>query len=95
MSLIAEIEDQVSRLSTEEQWKLMEHLMRRPRPKASRPDWDADIIAMAADPDIQRELKAINGPEGRRGLSSLFGKFRDDPTLREICEEAYRERAHQ
>jgi hypothetical protein len=28
----------------------------------------------------------------RRGLAGLFGRFRDDPTLREICEEAYRER---
>lgn len=28
----------------------------------------------------------------RRGLAGLFGKFRDDPTLREICEEAYKER---
>jgi hypothetical protein len=28
----------------------------------------------------------------RRGLAGLFGKFRDDPTLREICAEAYRER---
>lgn len=28
----------------------------------------------------------------RRGLAGLFGKFRDDPTLREICEEAYRAR---
>jgi hypothetical protein len=26
----------------------------------------------------------------RRGLAGLFGKFRDDPTLREICDEAYR-----
>ena len=24
------------------------------------------------------------------GLSTFAGKFRDDPTLREICEEAYR-----
>jgi hypothetical protein len=29
---------------------------------------------------------------GRRGLAGLFGKYRDDPTLREICAEAYRER---
>lgn len=29
---------------------------------------------------------------GRRGLAGLFGKYRDDPTLREICENAYRER---
>ena len=28
----------------------------------------------------------------RRGLGGLFGKFRNDPTLREICEEAYQER---
>src|SRR5262249_5255887 len=28
----------------------------------------------------------------RRGLAGLFGKFRDDPTLREICEDAYKER---
>ena len=28
----------------------------------------------------------------RRGLAGLFGKFRDDPTLREICEEAYKQR---
>jgi hypothetical protein len=28
----------------------------------------------------------------RRGLAGLFGKFRDDPTLREICDQAYKER---
>jgi hypothetical protein len=28
----------------------------------------------------------------RRGLAGLFGKYRDDPTLREICETAYQER---
>ena len=28
----------------------------------------------------------------RRGLAGLFGKFRDDPTLREICVEVYKER---
>ena len=27
----------------------------------------------------------------RRGLAGLFGKFRDDPTLREFCETAYKE----
>jgi hypothetical protein len=27
-----------------------------------------------------------------RGLAGIFGKFRDDPTLREICEEAYKAR---
>jgi predicted RNase H-like HicB family nuclease len=28
----------------------------------------------------------------RRGLAGLFGKYRDDSTLREICEAAYNER---
>ncbi len=38
----------------------------------------------------QGELVALE--VRRRGLAGLFGKFRDDPTLREICEEAYQER---
>jgi predicted RNase H-like HicB family nuclease len=28
----------------------------------------------------------------RQGLSGLFGKYRDDPTLHEICRTAYQER---
>ena len=28
----------------------------------------------------------------RRGLGGLFGKYRDDPTLPEICAAAYQER---
>jgi predicted RNase H-like HicB family nuclease len=36
----------------------------------------------------QGELVELEVP--RRGLSGLFGKYRDDPTLRQICEEAYR-----
>jgi len=27
-----------------------------------------------------------------RGLAGLFGKYRDDPTLRDICKAAYQER---
>jgi predicted RNase H-like HicB family nuclease len=38
----------------------------------------------------QGELIALEVRKG--GLTSLFGKFRDDPTLREICEEAYKNR---
>ncbi len=29
---------------------------------------------------------------GRQGVSGLIGKYQDDPTLREICEEAYQRR---
>ncbi|HKI30319.1 MAG TPA: hypothetical protein VKA46_00405 [Gemmataceae bacterium] len=39
---------------------------------------------------VQGELVALE--VGRRGVSGLAGKFRDDPTLREICEEAYQQR---
>jgi len=38
----------------------------------------------------QGELVALEIRRG--GLAGLFGKYRDDPTLREICETAYRER---
>jgi hypothetical protein len=38
----------------------------------------------------QGELVMLEVP--RRGLASLFGQFRDDPTLQEICDEAYRSR---
>jgi hypothetical protein len=29
---------------------------------------------------------------GGKSLSGLFGKYRDDPALRDICDEAYKER---
>jgi len=29
---------------------------------------------------------------GRRGVSGLSGKFRDDPALQEICDDIYRQR---
>ena len=38
----------------------------------------------------QGELVALE--IGRKGLAGLFGKYRDDPTLQDICDEAYRER---
>ncbi len=38
----------------------------------------------------QGDLVALEVP--RRGLAALFGKYRDDPTLREICSAAYQER---
>jgi predicted RNase H-like HicB family nuclease len=38
----------------------------------------------------QGELVALE--VRRRSLAGLFGKYRVDPTLREICDEAYQER---
>jgi hypothetical protein len=46
-------------------------------------------LALAKQLD-QGELVALEVP--RRGLAGLFGKYRDDPTLRDICEAAYAER---
>jgi hypothetical protein len=45
------------------------------------------VIAERLD---QGELVALE--VRRRGLAGMFGKYRDDPTLREICEAAYQER---
>jgi hypothetical protein len=41
----------------------------------------------------QGELVALE--VGRRGVAGLAGTYRDDPTLREICDEAYRQRSSQ
>jgi predicted RNase H-like HicB family nuclease len=38
----------------------------------------------------QGELVALEVRSG--GLTGLFGKYSDDPTLREICDTAYHER---
>src|SRR6266481_122824 len=45
------------------------------------------VIAERLD---QGELVALE--VRRRGLAGMFGKYRDDPTLHEICEAAYKER---
>jgi len=47
--------------------------------------------ALVGAPEVSATA-ATRALEVRRGLAGLFGKFRDDPTLREICEEAYKER---
>ncbi len=50
-----------------------------------------DEVLAALEPAIEKPLDQIRLI--RRGsLASLYGKFRDDPTLREICEEAYKDR---
>ncbi|MSU76665.1 MAG: hypothetical protein EXS16_01080 [Gemmataceae bacterium] len=34
----------------------------------------------------------LNLEVGRKGVAAFAGKYRDDPTLQDICDEAYRER---
>jgi hypothetical protein len=48
------------------------------------------LVAAIAERLDQGDLVALE--VRRRGLAGLFGKYRDDPTLREICVAAYKER---
>ncbi len=58
---LAVIEKQIDQLSREEQLWLIEHLAARLRKDVSsaRSTWEADLAAMAADPEIQAELHKI------------------------------------
>jgi hypothetical protein len=59
---LSEIENEFARLSPEAQLALWERLVHRTRVAVSsnRDTWDADLSAMAADPEMQRELNRIN-----------------------------------
>jgi len=57
-SVMAEIESQLDQLTPDEQLLLIEKLAKRLRRKDDK-DWERDLAALAADPDIQRELREI------------------------------------
>ena len=59
---LSEIENEFARLSPEAQLTLLERLVHRTRVavSGSRDAWEADLAAMAADPEMQRELNRIN-----------------------------------
>ena len=59
---LSEIESEFARLSTEAQLNLLERLVHRACVALSgRHDaWEADLAAMAADPEMQGELNRIN-----------------------------------
>ena len=59
---LSEIESEFARLSPEAQLGLLERLVHRARVAVSgrRDTWEADLSAMAADPEMQRELNRIN-----------------------------------
>ncbi len=71
---LTEIERRIDQLSIDEQERLLEHLTRRIR-QAKQDGASAaadDLAAMAADPDIQRELREIDeefrfGERAKRG----------------------------
>jgi hypothetical protein len=58
----SQIESEFARLSPEAQLDLLERLVRRVRVAVSgrAENWDAELSAMAADPQVQQELHSIN-----------------------------------
>ena len=59
---VSEIESEFARLSPEAQLKLLERLVHRTRVAVTgqADNWDSDLAAMAADPEMRRELSSIN-----------------------------------
>jgi len=58
---LLELEQSIEKLSLDEQLQLLEHLAARVRRsvQAHRPAPEDDLAAMAADPEMQRELRNI------------------------------------
>lgn len=59
-SIVRDLEEKISRLSTEEQFQLIERVSHRIRAvNTSKKVMDAQLSEMAADPEIQKELREI------------------------------------
>jgi len=67
------IESEFARLSPEAQLSLLERLLHRVRVGVSGcgTDWDAELSAMAADPQVRRELQSINTEFGAAEADGL------------------------
>jgi hypothetical protein len=61
MPILTEMEDNIRRLSLAEQLWLMERLVQRIKENtiSEKSRFESDLIAMANDPQIQRELREI------------------------------------
>lgn len=59
--ILSQMEDSISRLSLSEQLWLMERLVQRIKENTvnQKSQFESDLIAMADDPQIQRELREI------------------------------------
>ncbi len=59
---VSEIENQFAQLPTEAQLSLLERLVHRVRAglAGGRDTWEAELSAMAADSEVQSELRRIN-----------------------------------
>ena len=74
LAILSQIEEHIRQLSLIEQLWLIEHLAQHLRAQLLAPQTSEDALAaMAADPDIQREIQAIEeefAPAAADGLES-------------------------
>jgi hypothetical protein len=60
-AVVSEIEREFARLSPEAQLLLLERLVHRTRVAVAGNDgWETDLAAMAADPELQREMRHVD-----------------------------------
>ena len=59
-STLSQIEENIERLSPHEQMCLAERIFRRLKRNVAQRDVEERLAAMAADPEIQNELRAID-----------------------------------
>ena len=72
--VLSEIESEFARLSPAAQPSLLERLVPRARMTvAGGETWESDLAAMAADPEVQRELSRINAEFGVTEADGLDG----------------------
>ena len=72
--VLSEIESEFARLSPAAQPSLLERLVHRARLTVAGGDtWESDLAAMAADPEVQRELSRINAEFGVTEADGLEG----------------------
>jgi hypothetical protein len=55
-----QLAERIVQLPLGEQLWLLEQLARRIRENLSQPTWESQLLAMAADPEIQNELRQID-----------------------------------
>jgi hypothetical protein len=72
---LSKIESEFARLSPEAQLSLLEWLVHRARVAVSgrRDAWEADLAAMAADPEMKRQLSRINAEFSATEADGLEG----------------------
>jgi uncharacterized protein YicC (UPF0701 family) len=73
VSSVNEIESQFARLPTDSQLSLLERLVHQLRRNfgATQESWEAELSAMAADPQIQEELRRIDSEFGAAEADGL------------------------